>query len=363
MSEGRPGKPRSHRYYLVPNDSIPDWAQSHANRPRRRPRRRPDTPARSFGISGSRETGKGAIDFIGTGGQVVCPPSVGRARTGAGPSGASGKAAPGAHRPLYHSSNCGGASANWRARCGCVIPDVMPRPAPDGSTTRADLSESDLINNRVRPYLAKCDASVSGQGGHDKLFSAARVVVYGFDLGKEAAFGLLKHEFNPRCKPEWTDKELRHKIEDADRIPFDKPRGHLRNAPNGKQGKATVGSNGVHGESDGKTLSPLTPLSPPARPRSGPPRWHRKRSTGSPGGSSEPSSPPAKPTRGAPGSVPPRGRQRGRAEAVATVEGDRHRPERVRGARRPSAKGRKGTSWGRVKSTLATRCRTGPPSA
>lgn len=44
---------------------------------------------------------------------------------------------------------------------------------------------------------------------------AARVVCYGFDLGEEIGFQLLRDEYNARCRPEWSEAELRHKCNDA----------------------------------------------------------------------------------------------------------------------------------------------------
>jgi hypothetical protein len=73
--------------------------------------------------------------------------------------------------------------------------------------------------------------AVSGQGGHDQTMHAARVVVYGFDLGPEAGFGLLWEHYNPRCEPPWSEAELRHKCQEADAKPFDRPRGWLLQTP------------------------------------------------------------------------------------------------------------------------------------
>src|SRR5262249_4738877 len=80
---------------------------------------------------------------------------------------------------------------------------------------------------RVLAYLDTCDRAVSGQNGHNKTYWPARVVCYGFDLGEHIGFSILWKYFNPRCLPEWTEKELRHKCHDADTQSFDKPRGWL----------------------------------------------------------------------------------------------------------------------------------------
>jgi hypothetical protein len=76
--------------------------------------------------------------------------------------------------------------------------------------------------------VAKCAPAVSGQGGHAQTFAVARAVVWGFDLGADAGFDLLWAEYNPRCLPPWSERELRHKCADADSRPSNKPRGWLR---------------------------------------------------------------------------------------------------------------------------------------
>jgi hypothetical protein len=87
-------------------------------------------------------------------------------------------------------------------------------------------AEADL-QARAVASLAECPSAVSGQGGHNQTFKVARAVVYGFDLGPDVGFDLLWQHYNPRCRPPWSEAELRHKCADADTKPFDKPRGYL----------------------------------------------------------------------------------------------------------------------------------------
>src|SRR5262249_54639940 len=82
MIEGRPGKPRAHRYYLTPVHTIPDWAMSPAEQGG-------DAAFKVFKHRGpfkkafnDREAGARVIDFIGTGGQVVCPPAIWTSKDG-----------------------------------------------------------------------------------------------------------------------------------------------------------------------------------------------------------------------------------------------------------------------------------------
>src|SRR5262249_54748139 len=108
-------------------------------------------------------------------------------------------------------------------------------------TVRADRRPD--ARERARTYLDSCPPAVSGQGGHDQTFAVARSVVYGFGLGPEAGFDLLRQHYNPRCQPPWSEAELRHKCKEADTKPFDKPRGHLL-----AEGEGGGGSANGHGE-------------------------------------------------------------------------------------------------------------------
>lgn len=93
-----------------------------------------------------------------------------------------------------------------------------PRPRPRQSLP------PDAIE-RAKRYLATMDPAISHQWGHNQTFRAARTLVVDFDLDPQTALRLLQENFNPRCLPPWTEKELRHKVEDADRLSG--PRGRL----------------------------------------------------------------------------------------------------------------------------------------
>ena len=64
------------------------------------------------------------------------------------------------------------------------------------------------------PKLATIEGAISGQRGHDRTFRVACVRVLKFALSFEQAWPLFK-EWNRTCEPEWSDSELRHKLEDA----------------------------------------------------------------------------------------------------------------------------------------------------
>lgn len=84
------------------------------------------------------------------------------------------------------------------------------------------------LAERAARYLAKMDPSVAGQGGHNRCFQAACVLVMGFGFTESEALSLLKNEFNPRCVPAWSDAELLHKVKSAAGQPGS--RGYLRDA-------------------------------------------------------------------------------------------------------------------------------------
>ena len=82
------------------------------------------------------------------------------------------------------------------------------------------------IIERARLYLQRVPGAISGQGGHNQTFKAACVLVHGFDLGQTEAL-ILMSEWNGTCEPPWTEKELIHKVESADKQIGDRPRGYL----------------------------------------------------------------------------------------------------------------------------------------
>jgi hypothetical protein len=72
---------------------------------------------------------------------------------------------------------------------------------------------------RASKYLAAMPGAVSGADGHKATFSAACILVIGFALSPEQALLLLKNEFNPRCSPPWSERDLIHKINEATKQP------------------------------------------------------------------------------------------------------------------------------------------------
>ncbi len=104
------------------------------------------------------------------------------------------------------------------------------RPAPRTPATSAPVSPTVAtdVESRAIAYLAAMPPAVSGSGGHSQTYAAATALVHGFGIAPERALAILQSEYNPRCQPPWTERELRHKVEEAATKPHDRPFGWLR---------------------------------------------------------------------------------------------------------------------------------------
>lgn len=82
------------------------------------------------------------------------------------------------------------------------------------------------IMERARKYVESCPDAVSGSGGHAATFRVACAVVHGFALNDGDAMAVMM-EYNQRCLPKWTERDLRHKLNSAARAVHTKPRGWM----------------------------------------------------------------------------------------------------------------------------------------
>jgi putative DNA primase/helicase len=221
MAEGRSGKPRSHRYYLVPVATIPDWAESRAPQAAKAARKQTGHPG-PFVKSFRDRDGKEVIRLVGTGGQVVCPPSRWTSADGTRTEVREWDGGEPGEPAVVPFADLWGAVCRLAEACGAEVPRVGPRAA-----------HRPTVEERAVAYLERVPGAVSGQGGHDRTFAAACALVQGFDLDPGTALSLLLRHYNPRCVPPWSEDDLRHKVEDADRAASDKPRGYLRDADGG----------------------------------------------------------------------------------------------------------------------------------
>jgi putative DNA primase/helicase len=173
------------------------------------------------------------VKFIGRG---QLPEKTGTRRTGLGPEGTGALEVYDHGRYFTITGDLFGDSSDIAA-----MPDVAEklyqmakeRPAQCNGCAREDpwlstVSTGLDVEARAVAYLATIDPAVSGQGGHDKTLYAAVKVGPGFDLPADVAFRLLSDHYNPRCVPPWSEKELRHKVEDAYKV--ERARGWLLNS-------------------------------------------------------------------------------------------------------------------------------------
>ncbi|MEZ6102739.1 MAG: phage/plasmid primase, P4 family [Pirellulaceae bacterium] len=70
------------------------------------------------------------------------------------------------------------------------------------------------VGRRARNYVAKMPPAISGQGGHNATFAVACKLAISFDLPESDAWPILL-EYNERCDPPWSERDLRHKLHDA----------------------------------------------------------------------------------------------------------------------------------------------------
>jgi hypothetical protein len=92
--------------------------------------------------------------------------------------------------------------------------------------SRPEMSGREQLIHRAKLYLAKVPPAVSGQHGHDATFHVACCLVKGFDLTCAEAWTAIQ-DWNRTCQPPWDEKDLRRKLDQANKAPDEKPRGWL----------------------------------------------------------------------------------------------------------------------------------------
>lgn len=75
------------------------------------------------------------------------------------------------------------------------------------------LARSRLVA-RAAGYLRKVRPAISGQGGHAHTFMTACKLVRGFSLDVDETYALMC-EWNRACRPPWSERDLRRKIDQA----------------------------------------------------------------------------------------------------------------------------------------------------
>lgn len=111
--------------------------------------------------------------------------------------------------------------------------DAMKRRAEQLRANSLNERDGDLTLRRASAYLARMDSAIQGSNGSLALWQAALVMVRGFSLVPSQALALLESEYNPRCVPPWTQRELIHKVSHASKANRMKhPDGWLLNSGN-----------------------------------------------------------------------------------------------------------------------------------
>ena len=96
-------------------------------------------------------------------------------------------------------------------------PGDFPRPAaaPSSAAVRAPRLRADRVE-RARRYVAAVPPAIAGHHGDTVTFRICCRLARGFALSDEEAMGVLR-EWNARCVPPWTDRELLDKLKSARR--------------------------------------------------------------------------------------------------------------------------------------------------
>ncbi|WP_197203800.1 bifunctional DNA primase/polymerase [Crateriforma conspicua] len=186
---GRPSSPKSHRWYIAAGattDKHPDPSD-----------------------------GSMIVELRSTGGQTVVGPSI-------HPDG-----------EPYDNLNAEPATvpAPMLAACVKALADavIVKRGVQVANPIPAARSEPTAdVERRAIAYLSAMPPAISGSSGHSQTFAAATALVHGFGIEPERALAILQSDYNPRCSPPWSDRELQHKIDQAATKPHDRPFGWLR---------------------------------------------------------------------------------------------------------------------------------------
>ena len=252
MIDGRHGKPRSHRFYLVPNDTIlPDCiatGNDGANAASQAGKH--SGPKISHYKKAGNDKGKAAIlDLLGTGAQAVAPPSMhpsGELREWFG--GEMGEPAVvdypqliaaveslakacGWERPVTKPAKPAAPRLKQKLNPGEPTPiaatDAPPDAPPDTTGTLTIGGVEYTFAERVGRLQAYSDAipdsdlSRSGNRGHDAIYRVLRIAYNDFAVQCPNELRRFADRYNNRlpANDQWSDADLAHKIGDAMRAP------------------------------------------------------------------------------------------------------------------------------------------------
>jgi P4 family phage/plasmid primase-like protien len=211
MIEGRPSKPRSHRYFVV-RDIPPE----HVSR----------TCAVKGGPKTTRFNGPAGciVELRGTGAQAVAPPSLhssGERRQWD----TFGEPAVVDFTVLWDACCRLAVACGWQEKTKAKkakatkqpVPEPAAQPPTEGPNYLPGVVDIPMSQRaeRFQRYAEKVAPAVAGQGGHDATFRFCRLALVDFALDSASAWPVLV-EWNQRCQPPWDESELRRKLDQAD---------------------------------------------------------------------------------------------------------------------------------------------------
>ncbi|MHC2067592.1 bifunctional DNA primase/polymerase [Bremerella sp. T1] len=90
----------------------------------------------------------------------------------------------------------------------------------DSAATRQNRSGEtfhvgDEMEARAKEYLAECEPAIEGEGGMNRTFKIACYLIEHFGCLSDETLLDCMEDWNNRCEPPWTEKELRRKLSDA----------------------------------------------------------------------------------------------------------------------------------------------------
>jgi hypothetical protein len=110
----------------------------------------------------------------------------------------------------------------YRMRKRVLTPDDFPqssiavrRVEAPSTSTLTRVARMDAVN-RARRFLARTPPAIAGQHGDLFTFRICCRLVRGFALSDDEAVQILR-EWNARCAPPWSDRELLEKVRNARR--------------------------------------------------------------------------------------------------------------------------------------------------
>lgn len=109
---------------------------------------------------------------------------------------------------------------------GQAPPEVSSsRTATHATIGRSRNRQEAAIQDRALAYLAKLPPSIEGQNGSGRAFHAACVLIRGFAFSVVEALPIFMKWNETHAQPPWSEQELLHKLQDADKK--DGERGYL----------------------------------------------------------------------------------------------------------------------------------------